>query len=190
MLYKGDPGAVPPYYAPIQSARVYSNAGFSAQWNFKIVWFSVGQTSQYGYGSPANGSTLSAADQDGVPNDCYLWNQSAYASKADMHGDITLNSTNATTHLYGSGANPLEFDWSPITWDTTTVVDWSNLDYVTAKVTHYHHTCYPSHIIYVNDWIVYRYDAPRNDTSYITSCLLGLNPIDGYQTAATHVPCN
>ena len=190
-LYKGDPGAIPPGYGPIQSARVYNTADFQYLWKLKLLNFDVGQTNQYGYHSPANGSTLSAADQDNLPNDCLLWNQSTYAKKDGMHGDITLNPTNGTAHLYGSGANPLEFDWFPITWDITTRVDWSNLDYVTAKVTHYHHTCYPSHIVYVNDWIVYRYDAPSNDTLYITGCLSGVYaPIDGSQTAATHVPCN
>jgi hypothetical protein len=190
-MYKGDPGAIPPGYGPIQSARVYSTADFQYYFQLKVLNFDVGQTSQYGYHSPAIGSTLSSADQDGVPNDCFLWNQSAYANKANMHGDITLNSTNGTAHLYGSGANPLESSWFPTTWDITTVVDWSNLDYVTAKVTHYHHTCYPSHIVYSRDWIVYRYDAPSNDTSCITGCLSGLYAaIDNSQTVATHVPCN
>jgi hypothetical protein len=191
LIYKGDPGAVPPTYGPIQSARTYSDAGFSAHWNFTLFTPDVGRTTNYATpSSPVNGSTLSALDDDNVLNDCYRRNNYGYADKSNMHGQITLYATNATARLYGSASNPLEMISPSIKWDSTTLVDWSNLDYVTAKVTSVTHSCFPNHIIYENDVILYHYHSPRTDLDWITYCLTGFGSITGPTQPTIHVPCN
>lgn len=118
-IYKADGQADIGDGWPVQSARTYGFYFFRGSFNNGAFSFpayqsssitSVGQTRNYGYGSPLNSSTLSQLDEDGVGNDCLLWNESAYADKSDMHGDLTVNgptSQSGIAHFYGTGVQPL-----------------------------------------------------------------------------------
>jgi hypothetical protein len=133
----------------------------------------TGQTRNYGYGSPANGSALSAADEDGVANDCYLWNQAGKATPAFSHTESYPSSQHGQVHFSGSSANPLENQLATITWDMTVLLDDSNPASPTA-VTTYNHTCYPSHQVKVNGSLAYSYPAScsSTDTLCIFDCLV------------------
>jgi hypothetical protein len=148
----------------------------------------TGQTSNYGAGSPANGSTLSAADEDGIANDCHLWNASGKADPGGFLYDVSFPYAHqGQVHFDGSSSNPLD-PAAPILWDMRTVVDTTNPSKPTAIV-NYNHTCYPSHQVKVNGTIVYLYTPPQNDSGYIFNCLaLHLNKVVGQQQTPTQVP--
>jgi hypothetical protein len=188
-LYKGDGSPVIADY-PIQSARTYHSVSFTAN-TFQGSFHDVGQTRAYGWNSPANGSYLSSGDEDGVSNDCYLWHASAYANTNDFHEEVTFPySTQGQARLYGTGTNPLEPSLGGVSWDMRVVIDYSNLDYIQgmANVTH---SCFPAHVIQVNNRYIYQYGPPRSDPSYIFSCLaLQQGKIQGYVTPWYQVPCN
>ena len=149
----------------------------------------TGQTRNYGYGSPSNGSTLSSADEDGIPNDCYLWNNAATATPAFSQFVNFPYAHQGQVEFSGASSNPLESTYAPITWDMRTVVDTTNPQSPTAYV-NYNHTCYPSHQIKVNNQVIYLYTPPRNDLVYITGCLyFQTGKITG-QTNPTTVPPN
>jgi hypothetical protein len=190
VIYKGDPNAIIPGDYPIQSARVYNVVNFRSGVILQAI-NDVGQTRNYGYGSPLNGSTLSAGDEDGIARDCWLWNDSGYASTDDFHQDVSFPyPTQGQAHNYGTASNPLESSLAKIAWDMRTVIDYSNLDNVTGIV-NYNHTCFPAHIIKVNDHTIYSWTPPRNDTDYITGCLLfQQGKIIGQQTQAQQVSCD
>jgi|GEM_PF-4635177 len=148
----------------------------------------TGQTRNYGLLSPANGSTLSSQDEDGVQYDCYLWNDAATASPSGFtHDESFPYSTQGQSHFAGSASNPLELVNAPIDWDMRTVIDDSNQQSPTAYV-NYNHTCYPSHQIKVNNQIVYLYTPPRNDTTYIFGCLVVQSGKITGQTVPVQVP--
>jgi hypothetical protein len=148
----------------------------------------TGQSRNYSVGSPANGSTLSAADEDGIPNDCRLWNQSGTASPSGFTYDASYPVAHqGQVHFSGSASNPLEPP-APINWDMRTVINTPNPAAPTAIV-NYNHTCFPAHQIKVNGTIVYLYTPPRNDTTYIFGCLaLQSGKIIGQQSSSTPVP--
>ncbi len=147
----------------------------------------TGQSRNYGKGSPANGSTLSNLDEDGIPNDCYLWNAAATATPAFSYDVSYPYAHQAQVHYTGSAANPLESSLATITWDMRTVLDTTNQQSPTAYV-NYNHTCYPSHQIKVNGVVVYFYTPPSNDPSYLFGCLvLHTNKLVG-QTQPMTVP--
>ncbi|HXZ80065.1 MAG TPA: hypothetical protein VEG30_09060 [Terriglobales bacterium] len=148
----------------------------------------VGQSRNYGAGSPANGSTLSAADEDGIPNDCHLWNASGFADTSSM-GLVTSfpYAHQGQVEYSGAAQNPLESTYAPITWDMRTVLDTTNPQSPTAYA-NYNHTCFPSHQIKVNNAVIYLYTPSRYDLTYITYCLyFQYGKITG-QTTATTVP--
>lgn len=148
----------------------------------------TGESRNYGYGSPANNSTLSTADEDGVPLDCYLWNNSAFASTQNFSYDVSFPySHQGQVHDTGSASNPLESSLATITWDMRTVIDTTNPQSPTAYVS-YNHTCYPSHQIKVNGQVVYLYTPPQNDFNYLTNCLLFHNNKVTGQTNPVSVP--
>lgn len=149
---------------------------------------SAGITRNYGNLSPKNGSTLSAADEDGIPNDCTLWNAQAQANPGGAF-DVTYPfSHQAQVHFDGAVTNPLESVSAPIAWDMRTVLNTTSLLSPTAIV-NYNHTCYPSHQIKVNGRVVYLYTPSRNDPTYIFGCLfLQTGKIIGQQSTATQVP--
>jgi hypothetical protein len=188
-IYKADGSPVIDYW-PIQSARVYNSVSFQNN-QLVSVFPDVGQTRNYGAFSPANGSTLSNADEDQVAADCYLWNLSDYADKSNINADVTFPySTQGQGHTYGTASNPLESPIAKISWDVRTVVDYSNLDYVTAyaNVTH---TCFPAHVVQVNNKVVYHYMPPRSDVDYVFGCLvLQQGKTQGLVTPTVQVPCN
>ncbi len=191
-VYNGNPGAVVPPW-PFQSWKTSSFYTFMITNGFRGPFRKdVLQTSNYGYGSPANGGTLSAADEDGVGGDCNLWNASGFSDNSSWQYSLSIpSSTKGEVRYWGSGDNPLEFVPAPITWDMKTEVDISNLDYVTAKVINIDHTCYPAHAISVNNYVIYNWIPPRDDPAYVASCLLfGFGKITGQQAWSTHVPCN
>ena len=150
------------------------------------------QTRNYGDGSPVNGGTLSAADEDGIGNDCFRWNAAGYSDNSSWQYSLSIpSSTKGEVRYWGAGANPLEAVSAPITWDMKTEIDISNLDYVTARVININHTCYPAHAISVNNYVIYNWMPPQHDPLYISGCLLlQLGKITGQQAWSTHVPCN
>jgi hypothetical protein len=110
------------------------------------------------------------ADEDGVRNDCFLWNDSGHADSSGFtHDESYPYGSQGQAHFAGSAANPLEP--SPqIKWDMRVVIDDPNVQAPTAYV-NYNHTCYPAHHIVVNGQEVYSYIPPRNDTAFILGCL-------------------
>jgi hypothetical protein len=148
----------------------------------------TGETRNYGYGSPANGSTLSLLDEDNIQNDCYLWNNKGKADPSGFTYDVTFPYSNqGQVHFAGSSSNPLESQLARISWDMRTSITTSLTSSSTALV-HYNHTCYPAHQIKVNGTVVYLYTPPRNDTTYLFNCLvLQLDKVTGSQSTATPV---
>ena len=139
--------------------------------------------------SPKNASTLSSLDEDGVANDCYLWNASGQAPTTGIAYDVSYPYPHqGQVHFDGSSSNPLESQIAAIQWDMRTLVDTTNPAAPTAVV-NYNHTCYPSHQIKVNGKIVYSYTPSRNDVTYIFGCLVtGTGKIVGQQTTPIQVP--
>ena len=133
---------------------------------------SCGQTRQYAYGSPANGSTLSSLDEDNISADCHLWNSSATASAAGFTHSETYSTNQGQELLVGSAGNPLETAAGPITWNMRVVISTANTLAPTAYV-NYNHTCYPAHQVAVNGSQVYLYTPPSNTFAYIAVCLSG-----------------
>ena len=137
------------------------------------------------HGRSSNGSTLSNLDEDGVSNDCYLWNASGQATP-NFTEDVQYSTNQGQVHFAGSACNPLE-TCAPIVWDMRTVLNTPNPQQPTAYV-NYNHTCYPSHQVKVNGQIIYLYTPPRNDGTYIFTCLaLQSGKIIG-QTSPVNVP--
>jgi hypothetical protein len=148
----------------------------------------TGQTRNYGADSPKNGSTLSSLDEDGVANDCYLWNNAGQAPTNAMLYDTSFPyATQGQVHFDGSASNPLESQKAAIQWDMRTVIDTTNPSAPTATV-NYNHTCYPAHQIKVNGQVVYLYTPSRNDLTYVGGCLTGLLPEIVGQTTPVQVP--
>jgi len=147
----------------------------------------TGQTRQYGVGSPVNGSTLSSLDEDNVPLDCYLWNNSGKAIPTFSYDVSYPYAYQGQVHYSGAASNPLETSLASIQWDVRTVLDTTNPQSPAAYV-NYNHTCYPAHQVKVNGTVVYSYFPPRDDVTYLTQCLLlHINPVKG-QTNPTSVP--
>ena len=125
-----------------------------------------GQTRQYGYGSPANGSTLSQLDEDNISYDCHLFNAAKTAPASGFTHSETYSTNQGQELFIGSAANPLESAAGPITWNMRTVIDATNPASPTAFV-NYNHTCYPAHQVLVNGKTVYLYTPPSNTFAYI-----------------------
>jgi hypothetical protein len=135
---------------------------------------SCGQTRQYAYGSPANGSTLSSLDEDNVSYDCHHWNAAATASSAGFTHSETYSTNQGQELLIGSAANPLQSAAGPITWNMRVVLNTSTATAPTAYV-NFNHTCYPSHRVSVNGAQVYLYTPSSNSFAYIAVCLSGIS---------------
>jgi hypothetical protein len=190
-IYKGDPSAYVGDDRPLYSYRVAQGIFVRNEQQYTAgYWYGVGATRNYGDGSPANGSTLSDLDEDGVQYDCWQWNDAGLADSGDIHYDMSFPySTQSQTHFYGTATNPLESVRAPIAWDFRAVIDDSSWTNPTAYV-NYNHSCYPAHRVYVNGHSVYHYVPPRNDSDYITGCLLFQRDKLIGQTSSTSVPCN
>jgi hypothetical protein len=172
LIYKGD--ANRGTYRTTESLDIVLGAGQSG--NF---FQDTGLTSNYGWNSPANGSTLSDFDEDGKPGDCLLWNGTKKAPVAFLEFADFPSIHQGRVDFSGAGANPLEPDLGAITWIMSTLVDTSNRASPTATVT-YNHTCYPAHQIKVNGKVVYKYIPTFNDVTRILGCLTGtLSAISG-----------
>jgi hypothetical protein len=154
----------------------------------------TGATRNYGYGSPSNNGLISSylidadpydgryggSDEDGVRNDCYLWNDKDHADTGSMsaYGISFPTGTQAQVNFYGSAPNPLEpslFGNISIKWNMTVIIDDSSPNQPTAYVT-YTHTCYPAHIVKVNGVVVYERRPNQNDPDYLSKCLTGRLP--------------
>jgi hypothetical protein len=149
----------------------------------------TGPTRNYGYGSPANGSTLSSyptspdiyngpyagADEDNVQYDCYFWNDKGQATTATMQNrNVTFpDSHHAVITLSGLGQNPLEFQLGGIQWNATITLDTTDPNNPTAQAT-ISHTCYPAHIITVNGKNLLDDQPTYNNAAYLLGCLLQL----------------
>ncbi len=162
LIYHGDGG--------YGTYRVTESASFAPATSTASNFYGMtGITKNYGYGSPKNGSTLSSGDEDGVADDCYLWNESG---QADYSGLTYSIDNNGELVYLGNSSNPLEPGIAPIFWSITTSIDTSNPSQPTATVS-YEHTCYPAHQVKIGSTInpVYSYTPPSNDLLYITGCL-------------------
>ncbi|HVJ05868.1 MAG TPA: hypothetical protein VM578_09365 [Candidatus Saccharimonadales bacterium] len=179
-IYMGDGGRGT--YRTTESVVVDSE---KQSWN--SFFQNTGITRNYSHGSPANGSTLSAADEDGIQYDCNLWNDKGQAPIDFSHDESFPYAHQAQSHFSGSSSNPLEVP-APIQWDMRTLIDTTNPVAPTALV-NYNHTCYPAHQIKVNGQVVYLYQPPSNDVTYIFGCLaLQQGKIVGQQSKSTTVP--
>jgi hypothetical protein len=164
MVYKGDP-----------SGTYRTAQGLTAVPDLQIALNpsqDTGLTRNYGFGSPANGSYLSQLDEDGVSNDCYLWNAQGQALANWTPTASYSPAHQETVHMSGSASNPLEPPFGSISWNHSILVDTSNANDPKATVA-YSHTCYPAHEIWVNGMVVYSYQPPSNSTVYIVGCLTG-----------------
>jgi hypothetical protein len=165
-IYKGDGG--------YGSYRATETAEFNAATLAVSDFFPMtGQTRQYAYGSPANGATLSYLDEDGIPNDCHLWNQSGQAPYSNFsHVPLNEGTNLGALQFSGSASNPLQTTWAAISWNMITTINVSNPAAPTASVT-YNHTCYPAHQVKVgpNNTVVYSYTPPYNNLAYLAYCL-------------------
>lgn len=123
---------------------------------------------------------------DGIPNDCYLWNNSGQAPINFSYNVTFPQAHQAQTEFSGAASNPLETSLAKITWDMKTVITTSSAS-ATGYV-NYDNTCYPAHQIKVNGQVIYSYIAPHNDTNYIYQCLTySVYNVTG-QTGAVSVP--
>ena len=150
----------------------------------------TGATRNYGRGSGVNGANLSSfpltgdiyrgayggTDEDGVADDCRLWNQRGQADKNGMQGHSVsyLTANSVSVNLYGSARDPLEpsSGLDGIKWNMYVNID----DVSQSAFVSYTHTCYPAHIVKVNGVVVYSYLPPRNDRLYLLACLSNLIP--------------
>lgn len=177
-IYKGDGGSST--YRQMESVQI------TPAWqNYTNLIRATGETRNYGFGSPANGSTLSSLDEDG-PGDCYLFHASAHAGTGGLFFGASYSGSQATIHFYGGTANPLETGSPEISMDVHTVVNGSNPQAPTAQV-YFSHDCYPAHRVTVNGQIVYSYVPPDNSLYFIAQCLYGLGQVSG-QTSIQSVP--
>jgi hypothetical protein len=141
----------------------------------------AGETRNYdATNSPVNGSTLSnlpfggfpSGDEDGIPEDCYLWNKSGRDDPSGYQQQTTVNPSGGTVHFWGAGANPLETlaVLAPIRWDVSVTIS-GNQASGTVDV-----TCFPAHTIKVNGKEIYKKVPDRADATYIDLCLSGIFP--------------
>lgn len=204
-IYKGDGHADIGNGWPIQSARTYQDFFFQGSFNNGVnppgpypatrsqLINSVGQIRNYGAFSPVNGSTLSQADEDNVPNDCYLWNQADYTDMSGMFGDLTVTgstSESGNAHFDGTASNPLENSTAKTAWDMRVTMDGSNPNNALVTTVNYNHTCFPAHLVKVNEWTVYHYEPSTSDATYVFGCLvLQQGKIIGQSQPNERVPC-
>jgi hypothetical protein len=182
LKYKGD--GTSGTYRAAEGITLVPVGGFSL-----TPWADTGQTRNYGFGSPANGLALSDADEDGIANDCYLWNAADTASHPWTPTVTYPTGSTAVTTLSGTASNPLEPQVGGIKWSILVGVDTSDPNASTATV-NYQHTCYPAHQITVNGQVVYSY-VPQDDSPlYIATCLLGgfATGVGPLQTVPVTVP--
>jgi hypothetical protein len=147
----------------------------------------TGKSRSYGKGSPANGVTLSSpgADDDNIPDDCYLWHHAAQATPNFSHDETYPVIHQGQVHYTGAASNPLESPLATITWDMRTVIDTTNQLAPTASV-NYNHTCFPAHQIVVNGTVVYVFHPVATDPASIFDCLVNhINKRVGVTTAKT-----
>jgi hypothetical protein len=166
LLYKGD-GPSGTTYRAAEGITLVPDPGFSL-----APWANTGETRNYGFGSPVNGQTLSSADEDGIANDCYLWNAAGYAAHNWTPTVTYPQSHQAIATLSGTAQNPLEAQFGGIQWNMLVKVDTTNPAAPTALVS-YQATCYPAHQVSVNGTVVYTYVPPVDTPAYIVACLLG-----------------
>ena len=201
-IYKGDGNADIGDGWPVQSARTYQGYNFCGSFNNGVqsndgyqsdLFNAVGQMRNYGVGSPANGSTLSDADEDNVQYDCYLWNDAGYADESNMNGDLNITGPtgeSGNAHFYGTASNPLESSVARIAWDMRVTMDWSDPNNAQVTDVNYNHTCFPSHIIKVTEYTVYYWGPPRADATYVAGCLVfQQGKIIGDTQPNKQVPC-
>jgi hypothetical protein len=182
LIYKGDGGYGT--YRSRQYDTLIPDTHQSPNYNL-----GVGETRNYGKGSPFNLSTLSSQDEDGVGGDCYLWNAHGYASTSNMFYSVSFPSAGQGTIEYsGSTANPLEPSFGAITWDVTPDITESSPSAASAFV-NYDVTCYPSHQVKINGSVVWLYTPSSNSTTYIVGCLTGiLSHVTGSTSSTSVTP--
>jgi hypothetical protein len=146
----------------------------------------TGATRNYGFGSPANGSTLSSyptssdiyngpyagADEDNAPDDCHFWNRKGQGDVTNMqsHSVTFPGSNKAVVTLSGKGQDPLEPKFGGIQWNATITLDSTDPNNPTAQVS-ISHTCYPAHIIKVNGVTLLDDQPTFNNVFYLIGCL-------------------
>jgi hypothetical protein len=203
-IYIGD--AFRGTFRSTQSVVVIPDA--RANYNF---YYETGSTRNYGALSPANGTnanlssnpppppasiysgTYTGADEDNIQYDCVRWNDRGHGDTSQMNvlPPVSFPSaTQAQVELVGATANPLEPPaGDTIAWDMRVVIDDSNPSAPTAIV-NYNHTCYPAHIVKVNDRKVYEFIPQYNGLDTIAPCLYRVpgTKIIGQQATPTVVP--
>jgi hypothetical protein len=190
--YKAD-GYPVGQYGPVTPARVFHTQFFYSVGanQASAVVHDASQTRAYGAFSPANGYTLSAADEDNVWWDCFLFHASGYGDTSGYYEQVTFpSSTQAQVHLWGTGTNPLETGppYATIQWDATVSTDYSNPDWVTASA-YIMHTCFPAHVLKAQEWTLYHWMPPSYDSNYIYSCLVYHSNMINAVSFPTRVPC-
>jgi|SRR6185437_16183236 len=110
-----------------------------------------------------------------------------------MHGDVANTGStgeSGNAHFYGTASNPLETSLAKISWDMRVIMDGSNPNNARVTEVDYNHTCFPSHIIKVQEYTVYYYGPPRSDPTYVAGCLVfQQGKIIGTSKPNKQVPC-
>jgi hypothetical protein len=112
---------------------------------------------------------------------------------SNMQGDLSVSgstSQNGNAHFYGTASNPLETSLAKISWDMRVLMDGSDPNNAVVTSVNYNHTCFPAHIIKVQEYTVYYWGPPRADTTYVAGCLLfQQGKIVGQTSPNKRVPC-
>ena len=201
-IYRGDGNADIGDGWPIQSARIYEAINFQGSLNNgplnfpasrTTLWSQTGQTRNYGWFSPVNGSTLSEQDEDNLSEDCVKWHQAGYGDTTDMHVDLTTSGStqqNGSVRFYGTGSNPLESSIARIAWDMRVNMNGDNPTDARVTNINYYHTRFPSHVIKAQGFTTYYWGPPRSDITYVFGCLvLQQGKIIGESSPNKKVPC-
>ncbi len=130
---------------------------------------SVGQSRSYAKNAIDNNGRIGPEDEDGIPNDCSLWNQAGTASTGNMNA---AKSAGNGARIYGNAANPLNPFSPAIDWDYTINFGVANPSAPTYSLS-VTHDCYPAHEAYIGNQTVYTFTPTSDDFIDIGLCLAG-----------------
>jgi len=159
-----DPSALfntaPPGYRVQSSISLFP--GESGYWG---LLSDTGETLQFAYPTPVNGSYLSAIDNnDGQAENCWLFTGAGFSSGGTTSYNVQLGDNTETLSMIGNAADPLESQAvKGIQWNLAVTVNYNPAQYPNGAVTVQGNvTCYPSSKVVVNYTPVAVYNAPRN----------------------------
>ena len=110
-----------------------------------------------------------------------------------MQGDLNVSGSSGqdgNAHFYGTASNPLESNLAKIAWDMRVYMNGDNPNNAQVTEVNYNHTCFPAHMIKVQEYTVYEWKPTSDDIGYLaTGLVLQLNKIIGDVHPNKQVPC-